>query len=144
MQFSLAIAASVLAATASAAPATVSGTNTNGSIFMFGDPAPARNLLNQFGACGLTTYFPGQVPDDMPLVAMPANIFDQYGSAQHNTLCAKIITLTRNGVTRQAAIADRNLSNTNSIDMTLDLWEAFGGHDNDGSIIPGFSWVINN
>ncbi|KAL7795591.1 hypothetical protein V8C43DRAFT_279461 [Trichoderma afarasin] len=144
MQFSLAIAASVLAATASAAPATVSGTNTNGSIFMFGDPAPARNLLNQFGACGLTTYFVGQVPDDMPLVAMPANIFDQYGSAQHNTLCAKIITLTRNGVTRQAAIADRNLSNTNSIDMTLDLWEAFGGHDNDGSIIPGFSWSIAN
>ncbi|OPB45458.1 hypothetical protein A0O28_0076680 [Trichoderma guizhouense] len=144
MQFSLAIAASVLAATASAAPATVSGTNTNGSIFMFGDPAPARNLLNQFGACGLTTYFPGQVPDDMPLVAMPANIFDQYGSAQHNTLCAKIITLSRNGVTRQAAIADRNLSNTFSIDMTLDLWEAFGGHDNDGSIIPGFSWSIAN
>ncbi|KAF3066092.1 hypothetical protein CFAM422_009171 [Trichoderma lentiforme] len=144
MQFSLAIAASVLAATASAAPATVSGTNTNGSIFMFGDPAPARNLLNQFGACGLTTYFQGQVPDDMPLVAMPANIFDQFGSAQHNTLCAKIITLTRNGVTRQAAIADRNLSNTNSIDMTLDLWEAFGGHDNDGSIIPGFSWSIAN
>ncbi|KAK4069109.1 hypothetical protein J3E68DRAFT_449822 [Trichoderma sp. SZMC 28012] len=144
MQFSLAIAASVLAATASAAPATVSGTNTNGSIFMFGDPAPARNLLNQFGACGLTTYFVGQVPDDMPLVAMPANIFDQFGSAQHNTLCAKIITLTRNGVTRQAAIADRNLSNTNSIDMTLDLWEAFGGHDNDGSIIPGFSWSIAN
>ncbi|KAL7934374.1 hypothetical protein V8C35DRAFT_302408 [Trichoderma chlorosporum] len=144
MQFSLAIAASVLAATASAAPAVLSGTNTNGSIFMFGDPAPARNLLNQFGACGLTTYFAGVVPDSMPLVAMPANIFDQFGSAQHNTLCAKTITISRNGVTRQAAIADRNLSDTDSIDMTLDLWEAFGGHDDDGTIIPGFSWSIDN
>lgn len=141
MQFSLAIAASVLASTASAV---ITGTNQNGSIFMFGNPAPARSLLYNYGACGLSTYFPGKVPASMPLVAMPAGVFDKYGSAQHNTLCGKIITISRNGVTRQAAIADRNLSADNSIDMTLDLWQAFGGHDNDGSLIRGFSWSIAN
>ncbi|RFU77532.1 hypothetical protein TARUN_4746 [Trichoderma arundinaceum] len=149
MQFSLSIATFVLALTASAAPTSkrqntlASGSDTNGSIFMFGDPAPARQLLYTVGACGLSTYFPDQVDPNIPLVAMPANVFDQFGFAQHNTLCAKVITLTKNGVTRQAVIADRNLSNTNSIDMTLDLWQAFGGHDNDGSIIPGFSWSIS-
>ncbi|KAL7948654.1 hypothetical protein V8C42DRAFT_342667 [Trichoderma barbatum] len=145
MQFSLAIAASVLAATVSAAPTAkaVSGSNTNGSIFMFGDPAPARDLLYRFGACGLSTYFPGQVNGNMPLVAMPANVFDQFGFAQHNTLCARVITISRNGVTRQAVVADRNLSDTHSIDMTLDLWQAFGGRDGDGSIIRGFTWSIN-
>lgn len=150
MQFSLSLVTFALALTASAAPTSkrqsvlASGTNTNGSIFMFGDPAPARQLLYTVGACGLSTYFPNAVSPSMPLIAMPANVFDQFGYAQHNTLCGKIITITRNGVTRQAAVADRNLSSTNSIDMTLDLWEAFGGHDGDGSIIPGFSWSISN
>ncbi|KAL7818396.1 hypothetical protein V8C26DRAFT_428304 [Trichoderma gracile] len=148
MQFSLAIAASVLALTASAAPTVqtrdiASGTDQNGSIFMFGDPAGPRQLLFQSGACGLSTYFANQVDPSMPLVAMPAGVFDQFGAAQNNALCAKVITMTNNGVTRQAVVADRNLSVDNSIDMTLDLWEAFGGHDNDGTLIRGFSWSIN-
>ncbi|KAL7800248.1 hypothetical protein V8C37DRAFT_364627 [Trichoderma ceciliae] len=150
MQFSLPIATVLLALTASAAPSSerraviASGSGTNGSIFMFGDPAAARQLFFTFGACGLSTFFANQVNPSMPLVAMPANIFDQFGSAQHNTLCAKVITMTHNGVTRQAVVADRNLSNDFSIDMTLDLWQAFGGHDGDGTLIRGFSWSISS
>ncbi|KAM0521926.1 hypothetical protein ACHAPE_002490 [Trichoderma viride] len=146
MQFSLSIATFVLAMTASAAPSAkrqniiASGDNMVGSIFMFGDPAPARQLLYTVGSCGLSTYFPNAVDPSIPLIAMPAFIFDQFGAAQHDQLCAKIITISRNGVTRQAAVADRNSSP--SIDMTLDVWEAFGGHDNDGSVINGFSWSI--
>ncbi|KAK1242859.1 hypothetical protein MKX08_005671 [Trichoderma sp. CBMAI-0020] len=146
MQFSLSIATVVLAMTASAAPSVkrqnilASGDNMQGSIFQFGDPAPARQTLYTVGSCGLSTYFPNAVDPSIPLVAMPAVIFDQFGAAQNNQLCAKIITMTHNGVTRQAAVADRN--SFDSIDMTLDLWEAFGGHDGDGTIIQGFSWSI--
>jgi hypothetical protein len=140
-----------VASTAVAAPlratvqprSTLSGTNA-GSIFMFGDPAPARELFYTVGSCGLSTYFVGVVPDSMPLVAMPGNIMSQYGASQHNTLCGQIITMTNPaGVTRQAAIADTNVSDTNSIDMTSDLWTAFGQPANDGSIIPSLNWVIN-
>ncbi|KAH6605394.1 hypothetical protein Trco_007101 [Trichoderma cornu-damae] len=149
MQFSLSIATFALALTASAAPAEkprgilASGTN-NGSIFMYGDPAPARQLFYVYGACGLSTFFASQVDPSMPLIAMPSGVFDLYGSAQHNTLCAKVITITKNGVTRQAVVADRNVSVDNSIDMTLDLWEAFGGHDGDGTLIPGLTWSISS
>lgn len=73
---------------------------------------------------------------------MPAGFFDQYGSAQYNTLCGKKITITKNGVSRTGVIADRNLSNDNSIDMCLDLWTAFGGRDNDGTVIRGLSFDI--
>lgn len=146
MQFSLSIATFVLAMTASAAPSVkrqniiASGNNMQGTIFMFGDPAPARQILYDSGSCGLSTYFPNAVDPSMPLIAISSQIFDQFGASQHNQLCAKIITISLNGVTRQAAVADRNAFN--SIDMTLDLWEAFGGHDGDGSLIPGFSWSI--
>ncbi|KAM0261485.1 hypothetical protein ACHAQJ_002166 [Trichoderma viride] len=146
MQFSLSIATFVLAFTASAAPSSkrqsviTSGTGMTGTIFEFGDPAPARELLYTVGACGLSTYFPNAVDPSIPLVAFPAFLFDNYGAAQHNELCAKIITMSLNGVTQQAAIADRNASP--SIDMTLDVWEAFGGHDGDGTAIQGFSWSI--
>ncbi|KAJ2976718.1 hypothetical protein NQ176_g4779 [Zarea fungicola] len=73
---------------------------------------------------------------------MPAGVFDKFGSAQHNTLCGKTIKITRNGVTKTAIVADRNLSVDNSIDTCLDIWTAFGGHDNDGSLIHGASWTI--
>lgn len=148
MQFTLPVAALVLAFTASAAPTHVkkdtiaSGTDTNGSIFMFGDASASRQIEFTSGACGLSTYFADQVDPNMPLIAMPADVFDQFGSSQSNTLCAKVITMTLNGVTRQAVVSDRNLSDSHSIDMGLDLWEAFGGHDNDGTIIPGFTWSI--
>lgn len=149
MQCTLPIAALVLAFTASAAPTKpvardiiASGSDTNGSIFMFGDPAASRAIEWQYGACGLSTYFADQVDPNMPLIAMPATVFDNYGASQSNTLCAKVITMTHNGVTRQAVVSDRNLSDSHSIDMGLDLWEAFGGHDNDGTIIPGFTWSI--
>jgi len=80
----------------------------------------------------------------MPLVAMPGSVMQNYGSAQHNTLCGKIITMTRpsNGVTEQAAIADTNISDTDSIDMTSDLWVDFGQPANDGSIISALNWSI--
>lgn len=80
----------------------------------------------------------------MPLVAMPSGVFDKYGAAQNNKLCGKVITMKRNGVTRKAVVADRNLSKDNSIDMCLDMWQAFGGRDGDGTLIRGFSWSVAN
>lgn len=138
----------VLAFTASAIPTQqpkeiiVSGQDQNGSIFMFGDPVVSRNIEYTAGACGLSTYFSDQIDPSMSLVAMPAGVFDLFGSAQNNRLCAKVITMARDGLTRQAIVSDRNLSEDNSIDMGLELWEVFGGSDNDGSIIRGFSWSI--
>lgn len=151
MQFTATLAAAILATVASAAPSTrlaaretiASGTDQNGSIFQFGDAAAARSTLYTAGACGLSTYFADQVDPAMPLVAMPSGVFDQYGASQNNQLCAKVITMTNNGVTQQAVVADRNLSADNSIDMTSDLWVAFGGVDGDGTLIPGFSWTID-
>lgn len=138
----LSLALSVLAAPVQNRQ-TLSGTNA-GSIFQFGDPAAARQLFYTVGSCGLSTYFVGVVPASMPLVAMPGVIMQNYGASQHNTLCGKIITMTSpKGVTRQAAIADTNISDTNSIDMTSDLWVAFGQPANDGSIIPALNWSID-
>jgi hypothetical protein len=148
MRFRLALVALALGCSSSVADITpskntiASGTDTQGSIFQFGDPVAARELFWQYGACGLSTYFADQVDPGMSLIAMPAIVFDTYGSAQNNALCAKIITMTRAGISRQAVIADRNLSESDSIDMTLDMWESFGGHDNDGTIITGFAWFI--
>ncbi|CAM1508924.1 Fc.00g026630.m01.CDS01 [Cosmosporella sp. VM-42] len=123
--------------------ATVSGNNP-GSIFQFGSDSNCRALFWQYGACGLSTYFNnGQVNPNMPLVAIPGSVFNQYGASQNNKLCAKVITMTRNGVTRQAVVADQNVGGDNSIDMCLGLWQAFGGHDNDGSILQGMQWSIN-
>ena len=127
---------------AGCASAAVTGSNTPGSIFMFGSAANCRATFNQHGACGISTYFP-HVDVKLPLVAMPSGVFDKYGAAQHNTLCGKTITMTHNGVTRKAVVADENTSAEQSIDMCLDLWTAFGGHDNDGTIIKPFSWSIN-
>ncbi|KAL6862104.1 hypothetical protein J3F83DRAFT_762802 [Trichoderma novae-zelandiae] len=148
MKFSLSIASLALALTASASPiaenkaAAVSGSGTNGSIFMFGSASNCRQIFYDFGACGLSTFFADKVPSNLPLVAIPSGIFDRFGEAQDNSLCAKIITMTHNGVTRQAVVADENTSSEQSIDMCLDLWQAFGGHDNDGSLITNFSWSI--
>lgn len=123
--------------------ATVSGTNP-GSIFQFGNAAACRQLFWQYGACGLSTYFQGKVDPNVPLVAVPGSVFSKYGNAQNNKLCAKIITMKRNGVTRQAVVADQNVGGDNSIDMCLDLWQAFGGKDGDGSILKGMTWSIAN
>lgn len=113
--------------------------DVNGSIYRFGSANDCRQVFREVGACGISTYFPN-VPSDSSFVAMPAGVFDQYGSAQHNTLCGKTITLTHNGVSRTAVVADRNLSDDNSIDMCLDLWTAFGGHDRDGTLFRSVSF----
>lgn len=155
MKFSLSVISLALAFTASAAPieeeqhteraAAVSGSGTPGSIFMFGSASNCRSIFWQYGACGLSTYFANKVPSNLPLVALPSGIFDRYGpSDQGNSLCAKVITMTHNGVSRQAVVADENTSSEQSIDMCLDLWQAFGGHDNDGTLITNFSWSIAN
>ncbi|KAF7563422.1 hypothetical protein G7046_g705 [Stylonectria norvegica] len=149
MQFSIIPVIATLAVGALANPmsldprATVSGNNA-GSIFQFGSDANCRALFWQYGACGLSTYFNnGQVDPNLPLVAIPGAIFNQYGASQNNKLCAKTITISHNGVTRQAVVADQNVGGDNSIDMCLGMWQAFGGHDNDGSIITGMTWSIN-
>lgn len=115
--------------------------NANGSIYRFGDATECHNILRDYGACGISTYFKN-VNQGASFVAMPANVFDQYGAAQNNKLCGKTITITHNGVTRTGVVADRNLSNDDSIDMCLDLWTAFGGHDNDGTVIHNMSFDI--
>lgn len=134
-----------LAVSVSAAPVAVrsamTGTNA-GSIYAFGSASAARETFYTVGSCGLSTYFAGVVPDHMPLVAMPASVMQNYGASQHNTLCGKVITMKVGGVTRKAAIADTNVSDTHSIDMTSNLWVAFGQPANDGSIIPSVSWSI--
>ncbi|KAH8897317.1 LysM-domain-containing protein [Thozetella sp. PMI_491] len=144
-----------LASTAAAAPVAadkalsifqkraITGTNP-GSLYSFADAASARQVFYTVGSCGLSTYFVGVVPDSMPLVAMPEAVFDKYGAAQHNTLCGKIITMTNavNGVTLQAAVADRNAGAQGSIDMTIDLWTKFGQPSNDASQINVLNWSI--
>ncbi|RFU81471.1 hypothetical protein TARUN_736 [Trichoderma arundinaceum] len=153
MKFSLSAVSFALALTVSAAPVeeeqhteraakVVSGSGTPGSIFQFGSASNCRSIFWQFGACGISTFFPN-VPSNLPLVALPSGIFDAHGpSDQENSLCAKVITLTHNGVTRQAVVADENTSSEQSIDMCLDLWQAFGGHDGDGTLIKPFTWSI--
>lgn len=151
MQFSVAALVAALAFTASAAPAKeeraaqlskrLSKSNQNISIFAFGDATRCHHTLRDSGACGISTFFKN-VNQEASFVAMPADVFDQHGSAQHNTLCGKTIKITHNGVTKTAIVADRNLSNDHSIDTCLDIWQAFGGHDGDGTIIRGASWTI--
>lgn len=116
-----------------------SGTNA-GSLYSF-DPN-ARQTFYTHGSCGLSTYFVGKVPANMPLVAMPNSVMDAYGFAQHNTLCGKIVTMTANGITQQAAIADRNYGGDNSIDMTIDVWTKFGQPSWDASIIRSLKWSV--
>lgn len=143
MQFTTSVIAAALALTVSAAPQqTVSSNNQNGSIYRFGDAKQCHHILRDAGACGISTYFKN-VNQEASFVAMPADVFDKYGSAQHNKLCGKTITITKNGQTRKAIVADRNLSNDHSIDMCLDLWKAFGGKDNDGTVIHGMKFSIN-
>ncbi len=115
--------------------------SVNGSIFQFGDASRCHSILREYGACGISTYFQDIKPD-ASFVAMPAAFFDQHGSSQHNQLCGKIITVKHNGVTRTAIVADRNYSKDNSIDMCLDLWTAFGGQDNDGTLIHDITFDI--
>lgn len=120
----------------------VSGSNTNGSIFQFGSASACYQIFWHSGACGLSTYFNGKIDSSLPLVAIPSHVFDKHGEAQDNKLCGKVITMTHNGVTKRAVVADENTSNEQSIDMCLDLWKSFGGHDNDGTLIKGFKWSI--
>ncbi|KAF4337282.1 hypothetical protein FBEOM_8871 [Fusarium beomiforme] len=120
-----------------------SGSNQNGSIFMFGSSRKCRQVFYTGGACGLSTYFADKVDPNLPLVAVPSGVFDKFGQAQHNQLCGKVVTMTYQGVTRQAIVADRNVSNERSIDMCLGIWKAFGGKDGDGSIRKGIQWSID-
>lgn len=115
---------------------------SNGSIFMFGDTNKCRQTFWRYGACGLSTYFADKVDKNMPLVAMPTGTFDRYGEAQDNKLCGKVITMSHNGVTRKAVVADENTSSEQTIDMCLENWQAFGGHDNDGTLIRNINWSI--
>lgn len=155
MQFKSAIAAIILATTVSAAPAAVpvdasavvarapqkSGTNMVGSIFQFGSDPRCRDLFWKHGACGLSTYHK-YVDSNMPLVAVPGHIFNQWGASQNNKLCGKVITMKYKGVTQKAVVADQNVGGDFSIDMCLNMWKAFGGRDNDGSIIKPITWSI--
>ncbi|KAG7039468.1 hypothetical protein JMJ77_0012166 [Colletotrichum scovillei] len=132
----------VLGASQAVAGEAVSGSHTKGSIFMFGDATACRNIFWRNGACGLSTYFANSVDRSLPLVAMPSGIFEPYGQAQNNRLCGKVITMTHKGITRKAVVADQNTSSEQSIDMCLDTWQAFGGHDNDGTLRKGIQWSI--
>ncbi|OAA44578.1 hypothetical protein BBO_04061 [Beauveria brongniartii RCEF 3172] len=148
MHLSLSVIVAFLAVGIHGAPADdvekraiTSGTN-DGSIFQFGDASSCRKLFYDSGACGLSTYFKGKVPSNMPLVAVPSRVFGKFGQAQANKLCAKTITMTYKGVTRKAIVADQNTSNEQSIDMCLDDWKAFGGKDGDGTLRRGVKWTI--
>lgn len=143
MQYTAVITLAV-AAIAAARPneALVSGSDQNISIYAFGDAGSCHHTLRDFGACGISTFFKN-VNQDASFVAMPSGVFDRYGSGQHNRLCGKTITITKNGVTKTAIVADRNVSVDNSIDTCLDIWTAFGRHDGDGTLIHGATWNID-
>ncbi|OAA65127.1 hypothetical protein LEL_10574 [Akanthomyces lecanii RCEF 1005] len=113
----------------------------NISIYSFDEAMECHHILRDYGACGISMYFKG-VDQEASFVAMPAKIFDEHGSAQNNELCGQTIRITHQGVSRTAIVADRNLSPDNSIDTCLDIWQAFGGHKGDGTLIRGASWVI--
>lgn len=53
------------------------------------DPAvkPCATVMNEGGACGMTTYFQDLANDPMPRVAVPMAVFDPYGASQNNKLC---------------------------------------------------------
>ncbi|OAA43707.1 hypothetical protein NOR_04282 [Metarhizium rileyi] len=139
-----------LALPATAAPvpditarAAAGGTNVNGSIYAFGSPAACRQAFYNSGACGLSARRKNVDPK-ISLIALPSAIFDKAASsAQAGSLCGRVITMKRNGVKRKAMVADRNQGPDNSIDMCLDLWQAFGGRDRDGTLLRGFSWEVS-
>ncbi|EHK46097.1 uncharacterized protein TrAtP1_013207 [Trichoderma atroviride] len=119
----------------------VTRSGTNGSIYSFESASNCHGILRKYGSCGISTYHP-EIGEQNSFVAMPYNEFDKYGQAQNNKLCGKTIVMKHNGVTKTATVADRNVSDDHSIDMCLDLWEAFGGHNGDGTVIRNFSWSI--
>ncbi|EGX96941.1 hypothetical protein CCM_01600 [Cordyceps militaris CM01] len=153
-----AIAAVAFAATVAAAPSAetkkrASGSDQNISIYRFGDPAGCHDVLRVSGACGISTYFKN-VDQAASFVAIPSKLFDKFtpndpkspttkAAPQTNTLCGKTITITHNGVTKTAIVADRNFSNDNSIDTCMDIWSAFGGKDGDGTVIHGATWSVD-
>ncbi|KAL7919450.1 hypothetical protein ACQKWADRAFT_301453 [Trichoderma austrokoningii] len=138
-------AALMLSLSVSAAPEiknqTIHGSNTNGSIYANGSPSSCHNILRTAGACGISAFRP-DIDPNASFITILYDIFDQYGESQNNKLCGETIVMKHNGVTKKAIVADRNKSDSHSIDMCLDLWQAFGGHDNQDSIIKGFSWSI--
>jgi len=120
--------------TAAAVVASSSSWNTiTGSIFSF--DGSARDSFYNAGSCGLSTYFASAVPGDMPLVAMSASVMSPHGASQSNSYCGKVINIKGpNGVIKKAMIADT--AGANIIDMCMELWTSFGGHDGDGTTFP--------
>lgn len=111
----------------------------NGSIYSFADGASYNEIFYTAGNCGLSTYFSSNIPSSstIPLVAMASAVMSQFGYSQNNELCGRTIEITgANHVVQQAAIADT--AGTDIINMCIDLWEAFGGQDGDGTIMSGF------
>ncbi|KAI5458848.1 hypothetical protein BGZ63DRAFT_392159, partial [Mariannaea sp. PMI_226] len=109
------------------------------------DAAPiARKIFLDSGSCGLSTYQVGNIPDYMPLVAMPISVMRAFGDSQDNLLCGSVVTMTNpKGVTQQAIVADTNMSETdNSVDMTMDLWVGFGQPSTDASVIRTLTWSL--
>ncbi|ATY65413.1 hypothetical protein A9K55_002148 [Cordyceps militaris] len=124
-----------------ASPGCNPAAGTNQAISIYSFESSCNSALRTGGACGLSTYFPN-VDENASFFAMPWEVFDQYGRSQHNVLCGKQIQITHNGVVEKAIVADRNGGGDNSIDTCPDLWQAFGGHDGNGTLIRVASWVM--
>ena len=68
------------------------------------------------------------------MVAFPESVMKQHGASQNNKLCGKIATLKVKGKQpKKVMVADTNVSEEHSIDMTSDVWVYLGQKDNDGS-----------
>ena len=76
-------------------------------------------------------------------ISFPLSVMENYGFAQHNTLCTRRVQLTnRAGVTVVVAIADTNPTLPSSIDVTFDVWNDFGGTNMDGAMIQNIHWSL--
>lgn len=57
------------------------------SVYTYDSSESCNKIFNEFGACGLSVYYPFIMKNNLPRLALPKNIFDKYGKSQHNKLC---------------------------------------------------------
>lgn len=64
------------------------------SVYTYDLPSSCNKIYNEFGACGLSTYYPEIMSSSLPRLAVPMDIFDKYGKSQYNTLCGSEYNLS--------------------------------------------------
>ncbi|KAH0592446.1 hypothetical protein MHUMG1_09832 [Metarhizium humberi] len=114
------------------------GTNMGGTIYKYELDQCLKDFETQ-GACELKANYPNSNPNKLSLVALPSVEFDKAGK---DKVCGKVISMTYNGKTQQALVADRNAGAKPSIDMCTDVWKEFGLEVAVGRLEGGIDWSI--